>query len=291
MKKLISLCLALALAVSAFGVSAFALINGDVDDSKDITAADARSILRYAVGLDKPTDAQRLAADLDMDGTVTAADARTALRIAVGLETTDKKQYANEYEILSGGHFYVDVDVSADGETHNIVMAVTEKSTYLCMKISASDAEFSDIALDITIPILFAANGKTYLIDYKNGLYSEFPYEEMGMTEEDLAFGTEANFTLGQPLPKSPSGKETVYGVSCDVYTITSGKVEQKIYLNGRKLIAIREKEESGAVTNYKFNAVSLTVPQQYVTVPNNFENVEDPTMLLLLLMMGGELS
>ncbi len=291
MKKLISLCLALVMAVSAFGFSAFALISGDVDDSKDVTAADARSILRYSVGLDNPTDAQKLAADLDLDGAVTAADARTALRIAVGLEVTDNKLYATQYEILSGGHFYVDVDVSADGETHNIVMAVTEKSTYLCMKLSASDAEFSDVALDITIPILFAADGKTYLIDYKNRLYSEFPYEMMGMTEEDLAFGTEANFTLGQPLPKSPSGKETLYGVSCDVYTVTSGKISQKVYLNGRKLIAIRETEESGAVTTYKFNAISLAVPQQYVTVPKNYENVEDPTMLLLLLMMGGELS
>lgn len=55
--------------------------------------ADARAILRYAVGLDAaPKDQSEgkrffYLSDTDLDGTLTTADARNALRIAVGLES------------------------------------------------------------------------------------------------------------------------------------------------------------------------------------------------------------
>ncbi|MBE6812370.1 MAG: hypothetical protein E7523_05760 [Ruminococcaceae bacterium] len=49
-------------------------------------AGDARAALRYSVGLDNPTDADKAAADADRDGEVTAADARLILRVSVGLE-------------------------------------------------------------------------------------------------------------------------------------------------------------------------------------------------------------
>ncbi len=49
-------------------------------------AGDARAALRYSVGLDDPTAADKAAADADRDGLVTAADARLILRASVGLE-------------------------------------------------------------------------------------------------------------------------------------------------------------------------------------------------------------
>lgn len=67
-------------------------------DKTGITAASARSILRYAVGMDVTEDLEPdfdgyvadekeffTFSDLDFDGHITAADARIALRIAVGL--------------------------------------------------------------------------------------------------------------------------------------------------------------------------------------------------------------
>jgi len=56
---------------------------GDVDFDGRVSAADARAVLRAAVGLNKLTDAQLLAADMDHDGKVTAADAAAALKKAV----------------------------------------------------------------------------------------------------------------------------------------------------------------------------------------------------------------
>ncbi len=59
---------------------------GDVDVDGDVDPADARLVLRAAVGLEKLTDAQKKAADADGDGAITAADARKILRKATGLE-------------------------------------------------------------------------------------------------------------------------------------------------------------------------------------------------------------
>lgn len=63
---------------------------GDLDEDGNITAADARSALRAAVGLDTLTEMQMIAADVNHDTKITSADARTILRTAVGLETIQK---------------------------------------------------------------------------------------------------------------------------------------------------------------------------------------------------------
>lgn len=60
---------------------------GDADGNGSVAdASDARSALRYSVGLDVPTAAAASAADVDKDGAVTASDARLLLRVSVGLE-------------------------------------------------------------------------------------------------------------------------------------------------------------------------------------------------------------
>lgn len=57
-------------------------------DYADVTAADARYILRYSAGLEKSDGSKRFyyCADVDFDGKITSADARLALRTAAGLE-------------------------------------------------------------------------------------------------------------------------------------------------------------------------------------------------------------
>ena len=59
---------------------------GDFDNNGRTTAADARSALRFSVGLDQPTDFYIQIGDLNGDGILTVVDARILLRIAVGLE-------------------------------------------------------------------------------------------------------------------------------------------------------------------------------------------------------------
>lgn len=65
---------------------------GDATLSEQLSAADARLILRYASGLETGfTELQLKVSDINNDGNVNAADARIALRMASGLD--------NEYDI------------------------------------------------------------------------------------------------------------------------------------------------------------------------------------------------
>lgn len=59
---------------------------GDVNFDGEITPADARLILRFAVELQTPSSKEFSVSNLDDDSSVTVTDARLALRIAVGLD-------------------------------------------------------------------------------------------------------------------------------------------------------------------------------------------------------------
>lgn len=64
-------------------------MKGDVDGNNKVTAADARSVLRFAAKLEELTEEQQNLADVDMSGRVTAADARKILRVAAKLDEFD----------------------------------------------------------------------------------------------------------------------------------------------------------------------------------------------------------
>ena len=60
---------------------------GDIDNDGDVDAYDARTALRYSVGLEKIKSEESLVyGDVNFDGAITAADARFILRGSVGLE-------------------------------------------------------------------------------------------------------------------------------------------------------------------------------------------------------------
>ncbi len=58
---------------------------GDADCDYKITAADARMILRFSVGLDEHIEQHWMQFDVDFNNKITAADARIILRYSVGL--------------------------------------------------------------------------------------------------------------------------------------------------------------------------------------------------------------
>ena len=79
----IALSVAKALAENAGIAFTPPVIKGDADGDGKVTSADARLILRAAVGLEEVSPE---AGDLDGDGKITSADSREALRIATGQE-------------------------------------------------------------------------------------------------------------------------------------------------------------------------------------------------------------
>lgn len=86
MKKIFSVALACIMIFTSYAF-VFASVKGDVDADGSVSSADARLALRYAVGLEVPTEDQKLLADYDENGTIDAADARSILRVAVGLDS------------------------------------------------------------------------------------------------------------------------------------------------------------------------------------------------------------
>ena len=99
-KKLLSvlLCIVLLLtAVTSYCVSAQRF--GDTDGDGSVTAADARYVLRTAVGLESPAD--RSVLDVDGDAEITAYDARLVLRYSVGLERTFPVERISEEEPIT----------------------------------------------------------------------------------------------------------------------------------------------------------------------------------------------
>lgn len=75
---------------------------GDADFDNSITAADARIVLRVAVGLQSVTPERYIYCDCNYDGSVDSADARIVLRTAVGLE--DAQEHSFEFSELSSSN-------------------------------------------------------------------------------------------------------------------------------------------------------------------------------------------
>ena len=84
MKKIISVVLALVIACSMMSLTAFAdSLKGDINGDNNVSAVDARLILRYVAGLDTPENTDSY--DVNGDGNISAVDARIVLRIVAGL--------------------------------------------------------------------------------------------------------------------------------------------------------------------------------------------------------------
>lgn len=90
--------------------SSFAL-SGDVNTDGDVTAVDARLILRFSAGLGSFTDAEKDIADINRDGKANAIDARLALRISAKLEKapgneTVRTEYGEKTETLTANEVF-----------------------------------------------------------------------------------------------------------------------------------------------------------------------------------------
>lgn len=73
---------------------------GDIDGDGEVSSSDARTALRYSVGLEKLSPDRLPYANASFDNDITAADARVILRTSVGLE--EKKIRSYEISISDG---------------------------------------------------------------------------------------------------------------------------------------------------------------------------------------------
>lgn len=71
-------------------VAQAAALLGDVNGDGYITSADARLALRLSAGMDKPTTAQKTAADINNDGSITLEDVKAILMDSLDIETYEE---------------------------------------------------------------------------------------------------------------------------------------------------------------------------------------------------------
>ncbi len=74
---------------------------GDLNADGSVTAGEARSVLRAAVGLDTIDAAVIAYADVDHNGVLTANDARDTLRVAAGLDEKETHSFKNDAVTVS----------------------------------------------------------------------------------------------------------------------------------------------------------------------------------------------
>ena len=141
MKK-IKLVLALVLALAClFGAAApaFAAQPGDADGDNAVTPADARLVLRFAIGLEAIDPLYLAYCDMDNDGRITPADARLVLRYSIGLFSEDQKPAPQPTEPAT------QEKPTQPQETKPAEPAKSEKTRYIENLMAAvSDAEILD---------------------------------------------------------------------------------------------------------------------------------------------------
>ncbi len=89
----------------------YCAVRADADFNGDITAEDARILLRIAVGLQNPDESRPYYYMADGDKAVTAEDARIALRIAVGLQ--DRPAHVKRRDVVLAKPTCAEAGVSA----------------------------------------------------------------------------------------------------------------------------------------------------------------------------------
>lgn len=137
---------------------------GDVDGDGLITAADARLVLRYSVGIENLTEQQKRAADIFLNGSIDSANARKLMRIAVGLDIFDEIEL---FVTISGTCFLGPLKNVGNG-TYN--WSCTVEPT---LRVTQSDTDARGEAIDPQQLQSGTESYRTFAIEcYSTGTYT-----------------------------------------------------------------------------------------------------------------------
>ena len=287
MKKITALLLMALLLLLTLCVPALAAPNGKLTEGAALTAADARLILRAAVGLDTLTAAQGESADIDLDGKVTASDARIALRVSVGLDLLAPTYVTDAYAALRGGHFYAVMPMNEEGMEGEMTLAFTAGTTYLKASVEME-------GMKLTLPML-KRGGKTYLMEETHACYAQVTdadkqtFSKLGLDLDEF-FDEVVDFSE-MPALSYASGRseELFHGERCVCYAFPQSSGTMLIYMKGRQLRGFKETDAAGNVTmDAAFSAFSIAVPAACTAVPSSYEALDSAEDLFMILMLSG---
>lgn len=254
--------------IGSFSFSAGAIEIGDVDADGKVTAGDARTALRFSVGLETLTEDEKFRADMDSDGIIVASDARTILRISVGLSPSTL--ISNQYDMLRSGIYnYIGerLDTST-GMYEYFELAKTPNTVHLLL-----DFEGVEIAM-------FIKDGVIYAVSHKKQMYLVTPdeiFETIGVNKTELIEKYKTNSVTYPSLSKASSVKDgMVDGYQCKIYRIDVNGATTEVSMCGGKLIRIREFDSKGVLRGEtKFYSVSMSVPSEKKQIPEGYKKYE----------------
>lgn len=186
--------------VTAGGKTYDVIVTGDVDGDGVTTSADARMILRCAVGLDDLDSLRLSAGDADHDAAITAADARLELRSAVGLE---KIAVSSQGKAVKGGssasvtttaaqHTTAPTTAAPTTAAYRITTAATTKAGRTCVRCGGTGTEKCGICHGTGIEYRLTSRWNKDLRHYElvNEPYTCFHCGGLGWTNCQLCGGT-----------------------------------------------------------------------------------------------------
>ena len=251
-----------------FMLTAGAVQLGDIDADGKVTAKDARTALRFSVGLEKLSDEEKFRADTDSDGIILASDARTILRISVGLSPS--KLISNQYDMLrSGVYSYIGerLDTST-GQYEYFELAKTADTVHLTISF-----EGVEIAM-------FICDGNVYAVSDAKKMYLVTPqevFDAIGVNKTELVEKYQKNSYSYPALSNASSVKDGVVdGFQCKIYRIPCDSGITEVSMCGGKLVRIREYDKSNRLSGEtKFYNITMSVPANKKQIPQEYKKYE----------------
>ena len=282
MKKALSVLLCVCLALGCLPFAALAAAIGDTNASGDVTAEDARAILRAAVGLDELTGEALLAADVNTDGEVTAEDARLALRTAVGLELAAPQVFENQYDILRSGFFCAELDGGAD-----VGMTLAARGDDQWILTSMDGIDFSVLVREDSV----------YLLDAPHRVYAAFDAAATEFLGEDALDMNDimqearsfADFSALPPLDDAAFTQEApIDGVPTTAYLFPDADGYIKINMDGPRIRAFSRIDSRGrTLETLRFASVRAVLPAEPFSAPETYLQIPDLMTYMLIAFAG----
>lgn len=297
-KKIIAVILTVLTVLSTVTLfaSAESLKLGDVNGDNKVNASDARITLRAAAKIEILTAEQLIAADVNFDGSVKANDARIILRVAARLETipevttetttqetttqetttqetttqeetTDNvvKEYPEGIDALFSGKFYLEGEISNEGQTSTIIVATNGSATEMGMSMDGFN--MSIYATKKTVYIKFPYNNKNYYVEMDESTLKELGFEgSFNVSDITDAFTFGAIGDYGYPTLT----KEELNGVEYSVYTFSGNDGSSiKFYAddndNIKYILAVDAEGNVGM--EMKTSALTGKIPKDKLTI------------------------
>ncbi|MBQ8227721.1 MAG: dockerin type I repeat-containing protein [Clostridia bacterium] len=280
-KKVISLVLALVMAMGVFAMNASAatdVVYGDVNKDGAINAGDALEVLQSSTGLKDLTNYNMAIADVNSDAKANSSDALLILQYATGLVLSFNKDYANTLKATK-----IDPVFANDAFTFSVAMEDESVGNFdmVFSTDGKSKAITSVINFQGILPIdlsMLHTNGKNYqvvgaidveILGKKERVEHTGTYCEIEENVDEIFDGYVRLFTskaiFGSSVKRTVDGKEYV----CETFYNEAGASFEYYFLNGK--LAIATISNNGTTQTFKVTNLEKGVDASKLVIPSDY--------------------